>query len=601
MRRFIAAIFALTFIALGADSALAQTQQELEGLASQIITRNEGIRGLNYEHEVAVGIKTRQELHDYFGEQIAQEVNDEVIHGELTTYWMLGFFEKDVDLVQAYTNLYGGAVAGFYDPETKHFYIVERGNERPTPEQIANEFAMRMMGTTEREMVMSHELHHACQDQHYDLLYLQKRIQGSSDQNQALKCLIEGDASCVQYMFVFRGNEAGVDQAARGSVQGNARASGNFDGVPLYLQESIIVPYTWGFDFTWKLYRNGGWAAVDAAFANPPASMEQVLHPEEKFFGDKREDPTQIDFENIHDVFGDDWKLLGSDTLGEFDMRLMYRYHGQADKANDIAEGWQGDKYYCVENEDGVAILVWATTWDTEKDAQDFATSYVSVLENKRGVTGVRPRGNTFVYAADGLEYYITRTGNDVVIAEGIPGSDIDIRNKVGELKLKKEGYRIPEISRIYNDPARHGLQLFENRYLGAEVPLLDGWTLDEESSRQNYGPIVLSGREGTIRVEKVFLEGRVDMQKFSDEVVHKISSRTRDFKLFSTDHEKLGKRDAFTIQFTATVGGTSRYYRQTYVRAGSWIFVFSGIGSTQNWEAARDRFEEVMEEAATE
>src|SRR4029079_15024424 len=54
-------------------------------------------------------------------------------------------------------------------------------------------------------------------------------------------------------------------------------------GVPAVVRDQLVLPYLAGRDFARAVQEKGGWEALKAAWSAPPASMEQVLHPE-KFF-----------------------------------------------------------------------------------------------------------------------------------------------------------------------------------------------------------------------------------------------------------------------------------------------------------------------------
>ena len=49
---------------------------------------------------------------------------------------------------------------------------------------------------------------------------------------------------------------------------------------PPIISESMIFPYFKGMVFCAKLTNEGGWAAIDEVYRNPPLSTEQILHPE---------------------------------------------------------------------------------------------------------------------------------------------------------------------------------------------------------------------------------------------------------------------------------------------------------------------------------
>ena len=50
--------------------------------------------------------------------------------------------------------------------------------------------------------------------------------------------------------------------------------------MPLILRRQLEFPYDGGLPFVTALYDQGGCDAVNAAIQTPPASTEQVLHPE---------------------------------------------------------------------------------------------------------------------------------------------------------------------------------------------------------------------------------------------------------------------------------------------------------------------------------
>ena len=52
------------------------------------------------------------------------------------------------------------------------------------------------------------------------------------------------------------------------------------DAMPDILKETLLFPYTSGLNMVLAAQTSGGWPAVNAMFARPPASTEQVLHPD---------------------------------------------------------------------------------------------------------------------------------------------------------------------------------------------------------------------------------------------------------------------------------------------------------------------------------
>jgi hypothetical protein len=60
----------------------------------------------------------------------------------------------------------------------------------------------------------------------------------------------------------------------------NDQSTSQLAALPPILRESLLFPYVQGLLFVQGLQLSGGWQKVDDAFGHPPASTEQILHPE---------------------------------------------------------------------------------------------------------------------------------------------------------------------------------------------------------------------------------------------------------------------------------------------------------------------------------
>src|SRR5207245_903872 len=100
------------------------------------------------------------------------------------------------------------------------------------------------------------------------------------DSAEAIPMLVEGDASLAMLLFMAPKLESSLD-ALPGLLQlmrtSQAASLGN---IPPYLRDELIARYLDGMLLCAALHRSGGWALVNRAFAAPPISTEQVLHPE---------------------------------------------------------------------------------------------------------------------------------------------------------------------------------------------------------------------------------------------------------------------------------------------------------------------------------
>jgi hypothetical protein len=81
-------------------------------------------------------------------------------------------------------------------------------------------------------------------------------------------------------------------------------------------RKRLVFPYEEGMMFASDLYRAGGFPLVDGAFAHPPRSTEQILHPERYLAGDQ---PRPVATPKAPTGY----TLVTSDTLGELDTRTL--------------------------------------------------------------------------------------------------------------------------------------------------------------------------------------------------------------------------------------------------------------------------------------
>lgn len=162
-----------------------------------------------------------------------------------------------------------------------------------------------------REGVLLHELAHALQDQRFGLESL--HAAAGSDAARARDALIEGDAVLTMI-------EAMGDRGARARAMLEPR----WDRSP----ERTFL-YSAGARFVNTLREQGGWDAVNAAYADPPRTSSEILHPERFLRG----------------VSGRDAALEpGAEVAGEYGVLDWLLGRGVTpDTAVAAADGWAGD------------------------------------------------------------------------------------------------------------------------------------------------------------------------------------------------------------------------------------------------------------------
>ena len=126
------------------------------------------------------------------------------------------------------------------------------------------------------EITLSHELTHALEDQRFKLDL--EDTSGSDDAALANLALVEGSATAV--MFTYAERHFSAEQTLGGLLSSLGQDTGD---LPPFIEAQLIFPYVQGQQFVQRLYETGGgsWSLVNSAYRfRPPASSEQILHPD---------------------------------------------------------------------------------------------------------------------------------------------------------------------------------------------------------------------------------------------------------------------------------------------------------------------------------
>lgn len=356
-KRSLAGVALALTVAIGGTSALADTD-----LFSELEQEAQDSRELDLLHPLEVKTITREEYAEINKQQIEEENPAEDIADWQQTLVFLGYIAPDDDILQIYTDLMSGQVLGFYDPETKELVIISTSDSE--------------WNITDKSTFV-HETTHAIQDQHFDIdAVFGSAIEESTDDRYfAVLSLIEGDATISETIYLVRNDL--IDQLID---EQKGMDFSSIDRAPLFLQETLLFPYNQGAEFVVHFWQIGGWKAVNQIWETPPTTTEQILHPEKYEEGEGAipvviADPTEL---------MTDWRLLEYNENGELVTKVFLLNGGASDReATVAAEGWGGDAHYVITNDDGETAMVWASTWDTENDAQEFLDTLVEVESDR--------------------------------------------------------------------------------------------------------------------------------------------------------------------------------------------------------------------------
>lgn len=378
---------ALIALALAApqDSGKADvwTQAELEAVTEEIRVALEELRGEAFLRPVSVRITDGAGFLAHAKERVEAFTTPEQWSADGTLARLLGLIPPDMDLLATTYELLESQVGGFYDPGADTFYLMES-----------------YTGGLAR-VILSHELVHALDDQLFDLDRGMHDRVASVDALFAFQALCEGSAQLISSRWVIRNagtlTAKDLEQASLGAEQ--------LGDAPAFLWKPLLAAYLAGNDFLDKGYRirrrelrkeASHGKTIAEAFASPPLSSEQVLHPEKYWDAEQRDDPVSV----THGAAPEGWTERARTTLGELNLAILVdddaalagpdltnpRSLLQLKYTNAAAEGWDGDEVVLLSKE-GADVVQLSTVWDTEADAQEFFDAMQAVEARIAGAT----------------------------------------------------------------------------------------------------------------------------------------------------------------------------------------------------------------------
>jgi hypothetical protein len=316
----------------------------------QVVERiAESHRGLEFLHPVPVDMATDAELDARLGEILEASISPEQLTRRTQAWRTIGVIPADADLERAIRSYYRGQVLGFYVPETGE--LVSTGGDAD-PGLVDG-------------VVLAHELTHALDDQHFDLVRVDRLAAECRDErSMAALGAVEGSAQYFATSAI-PDLQPVADAPAVGDVGG-----GTPQDVPTFVQGLQQWPYSAGTTFIQRRYAAGGTEAVNEAIRNLPVSTEQILHPE-RYPSDT---PQRVDVPDLSEVLGSGWHDLDVMEVGEAWLQLALSLRIDGEVLDRATPGWDGGVYRAWTDGDHTAVLL-RTAWDTSADAAEFAAA----------------------------------------------------------------------------------------------------------------------------------------------------------------------------------------------------------------------------------
>jgi len=415
MRRFLTiALGALLLVSLAtAQSAPPVTPpakvspEEFNKAADEVLAEISDLIQLPVKSPLKKSIRTREEIRAYVIKRIQEEKEPHKWDADQKVLTKLGLLPRGFNLEEFLVALLTEQIAGLYDPRGKEFYIadwIEPGEQR---------------------MVMSHELVHALHDQNLGVEEWMEAAKPNDDAQLARNAVLEGAAMAAMMDYMFRDQKISVrnmpplGEMVRSLMLGDLAQSPELARAPLFVREMLLFPYISGTTFAQEVLKSvPDWKGFNKVFANPPASTQQIYHPDLYLAGVA---PRPVSLPDMGKLLSPDWKELDQNTLGEFGLRAVLRQFIGNDRAVELGSLWAGDRYAMFENPAAKRqLLVMLMRLENEAAAARVFGGLSESLELKyQQRTNLLRRPNFFSFTSEEGGVYLRCFGDWCLTVEG--------------------------------------------------------------------------------------------------------------------------------------------------------------------------------------
>jgi hypothetical protein len=208
-----------------------------------------------------------------------------------------------------------------------------------------------------------------------------------SDECRAERALVHGDGYLTGEQWLNSYAGAAIFQAVN-QVEPNYAWAQSEAPTAFALQDLSFYAEN-GLEFARSLFAAGGWQQVEAAYAQPPATTEQILHAEKYLAAEAAID---LPARDLAGALGAQWQLQGSGELGEWLTRLLLTA-GQnpaariaAARGAEAAAGWGGDAFQAFwRPSDGQVVLAQLWVMDNEDEAGELVVALQDYVTLRMG------------------------------------------------------------------------------------------------------------------------------------------------------------------------------------------------------------------------
>ena len=401
---------------------------------------------LPIRHAIKKKLASRDEVEERARQQQKDEENAQRLQRSEVVLKKFRFVPQDFDLSAYMVRLLREQVAGFYSLKDKTVYMMDW---IPEEQQMA---------------IMSHELTHALQDQTVDLkTWLEhgphgedaaakakdKSAEKTADPDEeisqdeavmAREAVTEGQGMVVMIDYVLRhsGKNNLTDPAFVANLRADMMAASGspvLNQAPLYLQEFLEFPYSYGLEFVRELQLKGGKRlAYEDVLEHPPVNSREIMEPQSYLNGEKQE---PMHLPDMKKLLGKDYERYDVGSVGEFDVSVLLEQFSGEKISLKLAPEWRGGAYYAagiVHNDKPPAgsetktkskneepstadiALLYLSRWATPDAAERFAGEYAKGLAKR--YKSVKAEAAESRWMTDEGLVVIETQGNQVLVLE---------------------------------------------------------------------------------------------------------------------------------------------------------------------------------------
>lgn len=415
MRRFFAALCLLTAAVVpcrgqqetppsGSPEASTSPNAEFLRAADEVLAEMSKLLSLPVREPLKKSVRSREEIRQFLVQQMREEKDDVKRYADQKALEALGLIPKGYPLDQKLIALLTEQIAGLYDPKQREFFIAD------------------WTQPTEQRLIMAHELTHALQDQYFHVQKWEDEVKANDDAQLARESVLEGSAMVAMIDYLLRGtgkSSRDIQDFDPSLLVGDVNDSPELAQAPMLIQDEIVFPYIPGAAFVQRALRKwNGWPDLRRLFENPPASTQQILHPDLYFRGVM---PAQVDLAPLTNVVPRGWKKLDENVMGEFAVKEILKQFLGKDQADAIAPSWAGDRYAIYQRESGMQILLLMRLKFTDQAAATrFFGAYRNLLEKKDEMrTAESQRQNFFSFRTPDGGVFLRCYAAECLVAEG--------------------------------------------------------------------------------------------------------------------------------------------------------------------------------------